>query len=354
MSKYLSPRFDSLDAYTPGEQPRDQKYIKLNTNECPYPPSPKVIEAIDKEKNLLNLYPDPTAKCLKTAIAENLGLNADNVFVANGSDEVLALSFMAFCDKDTGVAYPDISYGFYSVYADLFTLDSKVIPLKDDFSVCPNDFFNLGRTVFIANPNAPTGLCLSLYDIENILINNKNNIVVIDEAYVDFGGESAVKLLDRYENLLVVRTFSKSRNLAGGRVGFALGSKELIADLELMKFSFNPYNINRLSLVSATEAMKDSVYFDDCVSKIKDTRTFLVNELEGLGFNVIPSCANFIFAKKDGISGEELYLKLKNNGILIRHFNKDRVSDYIRITIGTKDEIISLIDTIKTIIDEVK
>jgi len=354
MSKYLSPRFDSLDAYTPGEQPRDQKYIKLNTNECPYPPSPKVIEAIDKEKNLLNLYPDPTAKCLKTAIAENLGLNADNVFVANGSDEVLALSFMAFCDKDTGVAYPDISYGFYSVYADLFTLDSKVIPLKDDFSVCPNDFFNLGRTVFIANPNAPTGLCLSLYDIENILINNKNNIVVIDEAYVDFGGESAVKLLDRYENLLVVRTFSKSRNLAGGRVGFALGSKELIADLELMKFSFNPYNINRLSLVSATEAMKDSVYFDDCVSKIKDTRTFLVNELEGLGFNVIPSCANFIFAKKDGISGEELYLKLKNNGILIRHFNKDRISDYIRITIGTKDEIISLIDTIKTIIDEVK
>lgn len=354
MSKYLSPRFDSLDAYTPGEQPRDQKYIKLNTNECPYPPSSKVIEAIDKEKNLLNLYPDPTAKCLKTAIADNLGLNADNIFVANGSDEVLALSFMAFCDKDTGVAYPDISYGFYSVYADLFTLDSKVIPLKDDFSVCPNDYFNLGRTIFIANPNAPTGLCLSLYDIENILINNKNNIVVIDEAYVDFGGESAVKLLDRYENLLVVRTFSKSRNLAGGRVGFALGSKELIADLELMKFSFNPYNINRLSLVSATEAMKDTVYFDDCVSKIKDTRTFLVNELEGLGFNVIPSCANFIFAKKDGISGEELYLKLKNNGILIRHFNKDRISDYIRITIGTKDEIISLIDTIKTIIDEVK
>ncbi|MBR2152434.1 MAG: histidinol-phosphate transaminase [Clostridia bacterium] len=354
MSKYLSPRFDSLDAYTPGEQPRDQKYIKLNTNECPYPPSSKVIEAIDKEKNLLNLYPDPTAKCLKTAIADNLGLNADNIFVANGSDEVLALSFMAFCDKDTGVAYPDISYGFYSVYADLFTLDSKVIPLKDDFSVCPNDYFNLGRTIFIANPNAPTGLCLSLYDIENILINNKNNIVVIDEAYVDFGGESTVKLLDRYENLLVVRTFSKSRNLAGGRVGFALGSKELIADLELMKFSFNPYNINRLSLVSATEAMKDTVYFDDCVSKIKDTRTFLVNELEGLGFNVIPSCANFIFAKKDGISGEELYLKLKNNGILIRHFNKDRISDYIRITIGTKDEIISLIDTIKTIIDEVK
>ncbi len=354
MSDFLSSRFDKLNAYTPGEQPRDQKYIKLNTNESPYPPSPKVIEAIDGEKNLLNLYPDPTAKCLKVAIAKNLELDADNVFVANGSDEVLALSFMAFCDKDTGVAYPDISYGFYSVYADLFTLDSKVIPLNDDFSVCPNDYYNLGKTIFIANPNAPTGLCLSLTDIENILINNKNNVVVIDEAYVDFGGESAVKLLDRYENLLVVRTFSKSRNLAGGRVGFALGSKELIADLELMKYSFNPYNINRLSLVSATAAMNDTEYFEKCVGKIKNTRTFLVNELEDLGFKVIPSCANFIFAKKDGISGEELYLKLKKNGILIRHFNKDRISDYIRITIGTKDEIISLIDTIKTIIDEVK
>lgn len=354
MSKYLSPRFESLDAYTPGEQPRDQKYIKLNTNECPYPPSPKVIEAIDKEKNLLNLYPDPTAKCLKTAIAENLGLNADNIFVANGSDEVLALSFMAFCDKDTGVAYPDISYGFYSVYADLFTLDSKVIPLKDDFSVCPNDYFNLGRTIFIANPNAPTGLCLSLNEISDILENNKNNVVVIDEAYVDFGGKSAVKLLDKYPNLLVVRTFSKSRNLAGGRIGFALGSNELITDLELMKFSFNPYNINRLSLVSATAAMKDIEYFDKCVGEIKNTRSFLIKELEVLGFNVIPSCANFIFAKKDGISGEKLYLKLKENGILIRHFNKERIKDYIRITIGTMDETLSLINTIKTIIDEVK
>lgn len=353
MSKFLSPRFEKLDAYTPGEQPRDQKYIKLNTNECPYPPSPKVLEAIDAEKNLLNLYPDPTAKCLKTAIAENLGLESENVFVANGSDEVLALAFMAFCDKNTGVAFPDISYGFYSVYADLFTLNSKVVPLKDDFSVCSNDYFNLGRTIFIANPNAPTGLSLSLKEISDILENNKNNVVVIDEAYVDFGGESAVKLLDKYPNLLVVRTFSKSRNLAGGRVGFALGSKELISDLELMKYSFNPYNINRLSLVSATEAMKDIAYFDKCVNEIKSTRTYLVKELDKLGFSVIPSQANFIFVKKDGISGEDLYLKLKENGILIRHFNKERISDYIRITIGTKDEIITLISTIKKIIDEV-
>lgn len=354
MSNFLSPRFENLDAYTPGEQPRDQKYIKLNTNESPYPPSKMVIKAVEDEKELLNLYPDPTAKVLKNAIAENLGLNSDNVFVSNGSDEVLALSFMAFCDKNTGVAFPDISYGFYSVYADLFTLDSKIIPLKEDFSICPKDYFNLGRTIFIANPNAPTGLCMSLDEIKDILEHNKSNVVVIDEAYVDFGGDSAVKLLSDYPNLLVVRTFSKSRNLAGGRIGFALGSKELISDLELMKYSFNPYNVNRLSMVAATAAMIDTDYFDNCVGEIKNTRSYLVNELEGLGFYVIPSCANFIFAKYDGISGEELYLKLKEKGILIRHFNKDRISDYIRITIGTKDEIISLIDTIKIIIDEVK
>lgn len=355
MSRFLSKRLEGLESYTPGEQPQDKKYIKLNTNESPFPPSPEVIKAINTaEVSALNLYPDPKTSSAKKAVSEHYNaqhykIDEDEIILGNGSDEILAFSFFAFCDKETGVCFPDISYGFYEVYADLYNFKKEIIPLDDDFRVVPEDYFNKNKTIFIANPNAPTGLMLSLDDIERILRHNQKNVVVIDEAYVDFGCESAVGLIHKYDNLLVVQTFSKSRNLAGARLGMAIGNKELISDLNRIKFSFNPYNINRLSLLCAEAAMKDTKYFKKCTAEIIGVREFLTAELRAAGFTVTDSKTNFVFVKNEKISGMELYLRLKEKGILVRHWESERIKDYVRITIGTQEQILTLIKALKSL-----
>ncbi|MBO4339378.1 MAG: histidinol-phosphate transaminase [Clostridia bacterium] len=351
MSIFSTDILKNTDAYVPGEQPQDKSYIKLNTNEFPFPPSDKVKSVVsDKKAADLRLYPDPTCRVLKQAIAENYGLKDENVFCGNGSDEVLALSFLSFCKKEDVVVFPDISYGFYPVFASFFGLNYKEIPLRDDFLIDISDYFSDCGTVYIANPNAPTGLALSVGQIEEILKNNPNHVVVIDEAYCDFCDCTAIGLIAEYENLLIVRTFSKSYALAGARIGFALGSKELIADLEKAKFSFNPYNLNRLSIEIGAEAMKDREYFEKTVAIIKENRQKLTDDLRKLGFLVLDSGANFVFAKKDGFDGEQLYLKLKENGILVRHFGKERIKDYLRITVGTKEQDDALINTLGRIL----
>ena len=349
MSRFLTERLSSLTEYVPGEQPRDKKYIKLNTNESPYPPSPDAIKAIDSLAVAdSRLYCDPEAKFLKEAIAEAMGVESKNVFVSNGSDEVLNFFFMAFCDEKNSVCFPEISYGFYKVFADLYSLPYEMIPLRDDFSIDVNDYIGKGKNIVIANPNAPTGIALSLEEIEQIVSSNRENIVVIDEAYVDFGGESAINLTKKYDNLLVVQTFSKSRCLAGARLGFAIANEEIIKDLEKIKFSTNPYNVNRITQTLGIMAIKDKDYFENCRNKIIDAREYTVNALTNLGFSVLPSKANFVFAKSDDINGKELYLKLKDSGILVRHF--DKIDEYNRITIGTMEDMEALINTIKEIL----
>ena len=354
MSRFLSSKYLSLEAYTPGEQPRDMKYIKLNTNESPYPPSKRVVDALSSEEVLkLNLYSDPTCRALKTAIAELYGVEYENVFVSNGSDDILNFSFMAFCEGEKrGVKFPEISYGFYSVYAELHGASYKAIPLKDDFSIDINDYMGNNANVVIANPNAPTGIALTLDEVEKIVKANPDYLVLIDEAYVDFGGESAIELTKKYSNLLVVCTFSKSRSLAGARLGFAIANKEIIADLEKIKYSTNPYNINRLSLIAGEMAILDNVYYMDNCKKIIETREYTQARLKELGFEVTNSKANFIFAKSDKIGGKELYLKLRERGILVRHFDKEKIKDYNRITVGTREEMESLIGAITDILKE--
>lgn len=349
MSRFLTDRLSSLTEYVPGEQPRDKKYIKLNTNESPYPPSPEAIKAIDSLAVAdSRLYCDPEAKFLKEAIAEAMGTESKNVFVSNGSDEVLNFFFMAFCDEKNSVCFPEISYGFYKVFADLYSLPYEMIPLREDFSIDVNDYIGKGKNIVIANPNAPTGIALSLEEIEQIVSSNRENIVAIDEAYVDFGGESAVNLTKKYDNLLVVQTFSKSRSLAGARLGFAIANEDIIKDLEKIKFSTNPYNVNRITQTLGIMAIKDKDYFENCRNKIIEAREYTVNALTNLGFSVLPSKANFVFAKSDDINGKDLYLKLKDKGILVRHF--DKIDEYNRITIGTMEDMEALINTIKEIL----
>ncbi len=353
MSRFLSQRLLSLEEYVPGEQPRDKKYIKLNTNESPFPPSPTAIAAVtDREKEDLRLYSDPECKKLKEAIAAYYNVGAENVFVSNGSDESLNFFFMAFCDEENKVCFPEISYGFYKVFADLYSLDYETIPLKEDFTIDVNDYISKSKNIVIANPNAPTGLCLGLSDIEKIVSSNPDHIVVIDEAYVDFGGESAVNLTKKYNNLIVVQTFSKSRSLAGARLGFAIADKEIIKDMEKIKYSTNPYNINRLTLLLGTEAIKDKEYFETNRNLIIEARNYTEKSLIELGFDVLPSKTNFVFAKNDKIHGEELYLKLKEKGILVRHFSNPKICEYNRITIGTMEEMQALVKATEEIISQ--
>ncbi len=351
MSKFMSNKYLKLKEYVPGEQPQDKKYIKLNTNESPYPPSPEVVKRItDAEVEDLRLYSDPECKKLKCAIAKNFGVSEKNIFVSNGSDETLNFFFMAFCDEEKKVAFPEISYGFYKVYADLYNLDYTAIPLNEDFSINPKDYEGIGKNVVIANPNAPTGLTITLTDIEKIAATNRDYVVLIDEAYVDFGAQSAAELTKKYDNLLVVQTFSKSRSLAGARLGFAIGNEALIADLEKIKYSTNPYNINRLTLIAGEASMGDREYFMKNKDEIIKTREYTIAELRKLGFDVTNSKANFVFAKSDKIGGLDLYLRLKDMGILIRHFNDEKIKDYNRITIGTKVQMEAFIDAVKQII----
>ncbi len=354
MSKFLDERYNSLAAYVPGEQPQDKKYIKLNTNESPYPPSPETVAAVNKnEAELLRLYPDPDGKILTKKLAELYGVKTENVFLANGSDDILNFAFMAYCANGRKSYFADITYGFYSVFANLHGSDYTEIPLEEDFSIDYKKFCNVDGGVFIANPNAPTGLALTLDEVESVIKSNPNNVVVIDEAYVDFGAESAVKLVKKYDNLLVVQTFSKSRSMAGARLGFAIGSAEIINDLHKLRYSTNPYNINRVTLSAGAAAVDSQGYYTDNCEKIIETRDYTTKELEKMGFSVLQSKANFVFAKSENINGEELYLKLKDKGVLVRHFTKERIKDFNRITIGTREEMQILIEKIKEIMEAV-
>lgn len=344
MSRFLSQRFAALEPYTPGEQPRDRAYIKLNTNESPYPPSPKVLEAVSAEQiSKLNLYPDPTCMMLRNKLAETYGVQVENVFVTNGSDDILNMSFMAFCDREHGIAFPDITYGFYSVYGQLHGIPCRVIPLTEDYRICMQDYMEIGSHVIIANPNAPTGIALSLEEIEEIVRSNPDHVVMIDEAYVDFGAVSALPLLGQYKNLLIIRTYSKSRSLAGARLGFAIGDAALIEDLERIKYSMNPYDINRLTQIAGVACLESDDYYKANAENIIQTREYTKKALEDRGFLVLPSNANFVFAKKPGVSGEALYRLLRSNGILVRWFDKDRIRDFLRITIGTREQMDKLL-----------
>lgn len=351
MSRFLSSRFSGLEPYVPGEQPRDRRYIKLNTNESPYPPAPQVIEAISAaEVADLRLYSDPACTSLKRKLAQKFGMSPENIFVGNGSDEVLSFIFMAFCDEKTGVSYPDISYGFYPVYANLYGLASNVVPLREDFTLAPEDYSNLNTTIVFANPNAPTGMCLSVEDVERIVRANPDNVVAVDEAYVDFGGESCAELTKRYDNLIVTRTFSKSHSLAGARLGFAVADSKLIGDLERLRNSNNPYNVNSLTLKAGEVALEAQDYYDNNNATIIQTRDYFTSELRKLGFSVLDSKTNFVFAGCPKLSGEELYLGLKARGILVRFFKRPRLDGCVRITIGSREQMDALLKEIKELI----
>ena len=352
MSKFLSPTLAAVTPYTPGEQPQDQQYIKLNTNESPYLPSPAVIAAVSEhEVEKLRLYSDPACADLLKAAAAHFGLQPEQIMPGNGSDENLFFALRAFCDADHPLAYADITYGCYGVWCGLMHIPSHIIPLKEDFTLDPKDYYGLNQTIVLANPNAPTGIALPRAEIEGILKANPNNVVIVDEAYVDFGGESCVPLIDRYENLLVVQTFSKSRQLAGARLGLAMGNAKLIADLNRVKFSLNPYNINRLTLKAGQAALEDTAYFEKTRAAIMDTRAWTMQQLTDRGFTVLDSRANFVFASTNRISGGKLYKELKKNGILVRHFDAPRIENWLRITIGTPEQMQALMDAVDKILE---
>ena len=351
MSKFLSGIYSELETYNPVEQPKDKKYIKLNTNESPFPPSPKVHEAISGEViNDLNLYPDPEVTHLRTAIANYFNVKKENIFVGNGSDDVIAFSVMAFCGRGGDLACPDISYGFYPVYAKLFGVNLTEVPLRDDFTVNINDYLPFNCPIIIANPNAPTGLMLSVNDVEQLVNQNPDRLIIMDEAYMDFGKASAVELTKKYDNLLVIQTFSKSRSLAGLRVGFAVGNEKIINDLETMRFSFNPYNMNSLTIKAAAAAIADAEYYNGCIDTVINNREVTKTALINLGFKVLDSKSNFIFASHPTYSAQSLYEQLKNRGILVRYFSKERIKDYVRITVGSKEQMQAVITQIENIL----
>ena len=339
MSRFLNKRYQSLEAYTPGEQPRDMVYIKLNTNESPYPPAPAVVAAMDETQvENLRLYSDPTGLSLKQKLAELYDLKVENIFISNGSDDILNFAFMAFADE-RGAAFADITYGFYPVYGELHNVNVQIIPLEADFSLDYKKYCGINKMIVIANPNAPTGMEIPLWQIEEILKSNPDSVVVVDEAYVDFGGSSCYKLIKNYVNLMVVRTFSKSRCMAGARLGYAFGDAALIEDLEKLKYSTNPYNVNRLTMLLGCATVDAEPYYREVSEKIQSARAWSVDALQKLGFEVLPSKANFIFARHPAVSGAELYSELRRRGILVRHLTKERIKDFIRITIGTQEQM---------------
>lgn len=352
MSRYFSDRFENLVPYTPGEQPRERGYIKLNTNESPFLPSEKARSYANQAAQNLQLYSDPQCITLRKKVGQLYGLDPEEVFIGNGSDEVLYLAFMAFCDQDHAAAFPDITYGFYKVFAGMLGIPFVQIPLKNDFSIDVADYMRINKTIFIANPNAPTGLILSLDQIEKIVVANPDNVVVIDEAYIDFGGESAIKLIRKYDNLLVTQTFSKSRSLAGGRLGMGFGNPALIRDLRTLKFSINPYNVNSMTLAAGLGALEDEEYTRCNCQRIIENRAYTSRMLLQQGFKVLDSNANFILAGHGNVSGEALYQGLKTRGILVRYFDSPRLRPYVRITIGTRQEMDCLLKAVSEILEE--
>ncbi|HAV4219942.1 histidinol-phosphate transaminase [Acinetobacter baumannii] len=349
--RFWSPEVRELEPYVPGEQPKIQNLLKLNTNENPYPPSPKVVEAVQavlhEQADVLRLYPDPDATALKQAIAKQQDIDVSQVFVGNGSDEVLAHIFKAFFLQDEPILYPDITYSFYPVYSQFFGTKTKEIPLNENFEIDVRDYTQPNGGVIITNPNAPTSIALSLAEIEQVLQANPDRVVVIDEAYVDFGAESAVSLINRYENLVVCQTTSKSRSLAGLRVGFAIAQSHLIAALEAVKNSFNSYPIDRFAIAAAVASFEDQAYFEEQCQKVITSREKLVRDLTELGFNVLPSKANFIFATHSQHDAGQLAQKLREQGIIVRYFNKPRINQFLRITVGTDEQNARLVQTLK-------
>ena len=352
MSRFFSEKYIDLEPYVPGELPKNKREIKLNTNENPYPPLQEVTDAVAEESRKLNLYSDPDSLELRRALADNLEVPEDHLIVTNGSDEILNFAFIAFCDDHIPAVFPDVTYGFYPVFAQINQLPYREIPLKDDLTIDINKFFQVAGTLFIANPNAPTGIALKKSEIEQILQNNTYNVVVVDEAYVDFGAESCLPLVEAYDNLLVTRTFSKSRSLAGARLGVGIAQPELIADLNAVRNSTNPYNVNRLTAAAGIACLKHDDYNMENCRKIIETRSWSERALKDLGFEMTTSRTNFLFARHPDISGDELYKRLKDRGILIRHFKGQRICDYNRITIGTPEQMEKLVEAIKEILEE--
>ena len=353
MSEFLSSRYKTLSPYTPGEQPRGMKYIKLNTNESPFPPSKKAVMAAAEAAEGLQLYSDPECALLTEKMAKTLGLNRNQVLMTNGSDEILNFAFMAFCDDRNGAAFADVTYGFYPVFAAINSVPYTEIPLQKDFTLCAEDYCGIHKTIFIANPNAPTGIALPTCEIEKILRSNPDNVVVVDEAYVDFGGESCIPLIKKYRNLLVTQTFSKSRSMAGSRIGFAISNPVLIKYLNDVKYSFNSYTMDTITIAAGTAAIKDRAYFEMTRDKIIKTREWTKQELKKLGFVFGDSRSNFIFARHPQVSGEALFEALKEKDIYVRHFsNPARINEYLRISIGTDEQMQEFIDFLKAYINQ--
>jgi len=353
MSRYWSAVARGLTPYVPGEQPKLVKLVKLNTNENPYPPSPLALEAMQAVVGEgLRLYPDPNSDTLRATIAQVHGVGAEQVFVGNGSDEVLAHAFLGLLKQDEPILFPDITYSFYPVYCRLYQIEYREVPLDDDFSIRIDDYLQqTNGGIIFPNPNAPTGRLLPLAEIERLLQGNPDSVVVIDEAYIDFGGESAVPLVQRYPQLLVVHTLSKSYSLAGLRVGYAIGQAELIQALTRVKDSFNSYPLDRFAQAGATASMADRAWFDSCRNKVIDSRTRLVEALSELGFSVLPSGANFLFAQHPGYAGADLAAALRERGIIVRHFRKpQRIDPFLRITVGTDPQCDELLVALREIL----
>lgn len=351
MSRFFSTKYSALTPYTPGEQPKDMRYNKLNTNESPFPPSPKAQAMAQAAIKDLQLYSDPECKALAQKAAEVFGIEADEILFTNGSDDILNFAFMAFSGQPGKAMFPDVTYGFYQVFADLHQVEAKIVPLEEDFSINYTNYLNQDCMIVLANPNAQVGRALPQAVMEEIIASNPDHVVVVDEAYVDFGAESCVNLTKKYDNLLVVQTFSKSRSMAGARLGFAIGSKGLIEDLNRIKYSTNPYNVNRLTMAAGVAALEAEKYYAQNCKKIMEARAFTEAALQELGFTVVPSQANFLFASHPQLDGEMLYLDLKRRGILVRHFGSPRMRQYNRITIGTQEQMQLLINTIKEILE---
>lgn len=352
MSKFWSKRTHELDPYTPGEQPQDQQYIKLNTNENPYPPSAHAITAMrEAASEDMRLYPDPAAKVLTQEIARFYSLDINQVFVGNSSDEVLAHTFVSLLKQDKPLLFPDISYSFYPAYCSLYGINAIKVPLADDFTIQTKDYEQDNGGIIFPNPNAPSGIALSLNEIEKILKANPNSAVVIDEAYVDFGADTAVPLITNYPNLLITQTFSKSRSLAGLRVGFAMGHPDLINGLERVKNSFNSYPLDRAAIAGAAASMKDKEHLESTCEKIIATREATSEALQQLDFEVLPSKTNFIFAKPKKQDAQQLYLQLKEQGVLVRYFNAPRINGFLRISIGTDEEMAIFLEKLSALLE---
>ncbi len=350
MSRFLVPSKATLAQYVPGEQPKRGEFIKLNTNENPFEPPKRAIDYIAKVAKGTNIYNDTRCGRLTDVFASYYNIDKENVIFSNGSDEVLAFCYLAYCDNANALQYPEITYGFYSVFSQLFNIAGQEIPLKQDLTIDISDYFDCKKTVLIANPNAPTGIVLPVSQIEQIVVNNPDNIVIVDEAYADFAKESALYLTKKYDNLIVVGTFSKSRSLAGARLGYAVADSTLIADLNRIKFSFNPYNVNAMTQELGAISIEEDGYFKDCIDRIVTTRDEFVAAIAQLGFNTLPSGANFVFTCHNTIAAKQIYDYLRENKILVRHFNADKISNYLRISIGSAEDMAEVVRCLKRLV----